>query len=318
MNLAVIGCGNVGFAFLRWLKKQGHNVFGYDIKDDVKKRIREELGSCCCATSYEDIKCCNGVFICVPTESNKDGSADMSIYETVIKQLRITLTERKVAVIQRSTCPPGSAEKYAAMLNKNVSYAVNPSFLRKSTIEYDTNNPDRIAIGGTGFSRELLLNLYANITAPRFITDSYTTVELLKYIENTIDAMLIAYWNSILEYSSILKLSSNDLEMLIEHTSEKDKFQNIARVPGKAFGLWCLPKDLHALIYEMNKSGIDSTLFEAINSINKRFDRLVGTGEVPAQELIVFENGNAIIQEKGKQQIQNALSFFINDIYTNN
>ena len=238
MNLAVIGCGNVGFAFLRWLKNQGHNAIGYDISDSVKTRIRTEIGSCCCASSYEDLKCCDGVFICVPTEPNEDGSADMTIFQSVIEQLQMTFHKGKVvAVIQRSTCPPGSAEKYAAMFGDNISYAVNPSFLRKSSIEFDTNNPDRIAIGGTGFAKELLNSLYYSITAPRFITDNCTTIELLKYIENTMDAMLITYWNSILEYSASLQISSSDLEMLIEHTGEKDKFRNVARVPGKAFGL---------------------------------------------------------------------------------
>lgn len=305
MELGVIGCGNVGFSFLSWINEQGHSGIGYDIDYKVQRKIVSCLGKDCLALSMDNLKNCDGIFICVPTEPTKTGAADMSIFESVVNNLKKIEFKKKVAIIQRSTCVPGSAEKYALEFNDNVSYAVNPSFLRKSSVVYDTAHPDRIAIGGTGFAKELLEALYADIVAPRFVTPSTVCVELLKYVENSIDALLISYWNEIATFSKAIGLSVEDFELLLEHLCDKDKFKSTVRVPGHAFGLWCLPKDLQALIYEMNTRAIPSSVLNGVSDVNKRFAITEGVGEVPAQELIDFTNGKTTILKKGKEQIRN-------------
>lgn len=306
MKIGVIGCGNVGYAFLTWLRKRGHDAIGYDIDVNVQNIIKSELGSNAIVTTISELNICDCIFICVPTEPSEDGSADMSIYETVIDQLANLLkATKKVSVVQRSTCPPGSADRYANKFSDNVSYGVNPSFLRKASIVYDTENPDRIAIGGSGLVKEHLEFIYTGIDAPQYITDNRTSVELLKYVENTIDAMLISYWNEILEYCVHLNLDSIELIRLIEHISDREKFKTVSRVPGKAFGLWCLPKDLNALLFEMDQKGINHCLLKGVNETNKKFDKKFGTGTVPAKSLWLMENGHVKILQDGKKQIEN-------------
>ena len=245
MKVAVIGCGNVGFAHLAWMKKRGFDVLGYDINPKVKKRIAETIGETCVAYDFKDLIFCDSIHICVPTEPVADGSADMSIYDDVIERLVSVLdNHRPISVIQRSTCPPGSADRYAKCFGNNISYGVNPSFLRKASIVQDTEHPERVAIGGKGLSIVHMTEIYHDVVAPRYVTESRTSVELLKYVENTLDAMLISYWNEILEYSVSLGLETEEVLRLIEKIGDREKFQTVSRVPGMAFGLWCLPKDL--------------------------------------------------------------------------
>lgn len=304
MKVAVIGCGNVGFAHLVWMKKMGFDVLGYDINSKVKKKIANTIGENCVAYDFKDLSYCDSIHICVPTEPAKDGSADMSIYEGVIECLSSVLDDkRQVSVIQRSTCPPGSADKYAEYFGKNISYGVNPSFLRKSSIVQDTEHPERVAIGGKGLSIIHLSEIYRNIIAPKYVTENRTSVELLKYVENTIDAMLISYWNEILEYSVSLGLDVEEILRLIERIGDRKKFQTVSRVPGMAFGLWCLPKDLRALIIEMNKRNIACSFMEGILNTNIKFEEQVGIGETPAQSLWEMSNGQVRVLKDGKEQI---------------
>ena len=304
MKIAVIGCGNVGYAHLSWMKKKGFDVIGYDTNPLVKKQIAETIGENCVAYDFKDVTFCDSIHICVPTEPANDGSADMSIYDDVINMLVSTLDNyRPISIIQRSTCPPGSADKYAKCFSNNISYGVNPSFLRKSSIIQDTEHPERVAIGGKGLSIEHMLEIYHDVIAPRYVTESRTSVELLKYVENTIDAMLISYWNEILAYSVSLGLETNEILRLIEKIGDRKKFQTVSRVPGMAFGLWCLPKDLRALIVDMKKRNISPNLMEGIWNTNVNFEQQVGVGLTPAQLLWEMLDGHVRVLKDGEEQI---------------
>lgn len=304
MRVAVIGCGNVGFAYLVWMKKRGFNVLGYDTDLKVREKIAKTIGENCVAYDFKDLSFCDSIHICVPTEPAKDGSADLSIYNAVIEQLASVLDNRRqISVIQRSTCPPGSADRYAEYLGKNISYGVNPSFLRKASIIQDTEYPERVAIGGKGLSVVHMSEIYHDIMAPRYITENRTSVELLKYVENTIDAMLISYWNEILEYSVSLGLDMGEILRLIEKIGDRKKFQTVSRVPGMAFGLWCLPKDLRALINEMKKKNITCSFMEGIWDTNLKFEQQVGVGVTPAQSLWEMSNGQVHVLKDGRDQI---------------
>ena len=79
MKIAVIGCGNVGFAHLVWMKKRGFNVLGYDVDLGVQKRIAETIGETCVAYDLKSLASCESIHICVPTEPAADGSVFMRV-----------------------------------------------------------------------------------------------------------------------------------------------------------------------------------------------------------------------------------------------
>lgn len=285
MKIGVIGCGNVGFSHLLWLSKQ-NEVLGFDIDDKVKSAIMTRLGHNSVANSIADLQECESIHICVPTERAQDGSADMSIYEQVIHSLNHSLRARQTTfVVQRSTCPPGTADRYASFLGPNISYGVNPSFLRKSSIQQDTEQPERIAFGGDEPFLKHLEEIYKPIEAPIFKSENRSAVELLKYIENSLDSLLVSFWNEMLEYASQLSINTQDFVQILNKISDRPKFQSVLRVPGKAFGLWCLPKDLSALLSCMEQVGIKAPTLQGALDTNNRLADEVGVNETPASLL---------------------------------
>lgn len=305
MKIGVIGCGNVGFSHLVWLNKQGFSVIGLDSLSSVKNRISLEFGNKCVANTMMDLIDCDSIHICVPTEPAKDGSADLSIYEEVIFSLLECLNNvsHPISIVQRSTCPPGSADKYAKLFRENVSYGVNPSFLRKASITQDTDAPERIAIGGTGQVVNDLKKIYSTLNAPYYESPKRSAVELLKYVENTIDSLLISYWNDILRYASMIGLETNDFIQLMEHIGDRPKFNSVVRVPGKAFGMWCLPKDLNALIICMEKLNLTPHTLKGSLITNFEMVTKEGYGDVPAQSLWNCSKKTHILPE-GVSQIE--------------
>src|SRR5689334_10047329 len=124
--IGVVGCGKVGFAHLRWLLSRGQDAIGFDTSPLVQNKIIDELGPRCLAENWNDLAVCSAIHICVPTDPSPDGSADLSIIQTVIEKL--AELERGGGafdvIVQRSTCPPGTADKLAKNF-RHTSYGVN-------------------------------------------------------------------------------------------------------------------------------------------------------------------------------------------------
>lgn len=305
ISIGVIGCGNVGFAFLSWLIKRGFSAFGFDTSKTAINRIGSLLGKNHCLKSFNDLRNCDCIFICVPTEPNADGTVDMSIFESVINNLADLLnnSRRPISIIQRSTCPPGSAQYYQTKFDDYISYGVNPSFLRKASIQFDTENPDRIAYGGGELACKHLECIYDSMPGSRFVSKNTTCIELLKYVENTLDAILISYWNEIALYAASVGLTKGDFIQILERIGDRDKFKTVSRIPGKAFGLSCLPKDLSGLIEEMKQVQSTSFTLGGAQDTNRYMMQKYGESEVPANELFSMKGMSFQVEKQGEVQL---------------
>jgi GDP-mannose 6-dehydrogenase len=307
MKVGVIGCGNVGFAYLQWLAKQGHSVVGVDPKAAVRQAICRALGSSAAASDIGAVAGCDSVHICVPTDPLPSGYADLGIFQTVIADLvELDRSQAEVKVIsQRSTCPPGTGDSAAGRFSERVTYGVNPSFLRKAAIAVDTARPERLALGGPPAYRQHVELLHRTVDAPRFVAESRSLVELLKYVENALDALLLSFWNDVLRFAHTLKIAPEDFCDLLGAIGDRAKFRSCARVPGRAFGLWCLPKDLDAFIAEFEAAGLEGATLRAARHVNGVTRKTLGEGG--ESSIALFTHGPTIsLTDRGKEQVQSA------------
>lgn len=302
--VGVIGCGNVGFSHLCWLASKGWNVIGFDTSPGARSRIVEALSRDNLVNDFEELSSCSAVHVCVPTDPGDDGAADLLIIEDIVDRLAyLEQTGADIEVVsQRSTCPPGTAERFSRKFQR-IAYGVNPSFLRKSSIERDTRDPERLAYGGPSEFLQHMDEVYVDVGAPVFRSASATVVEALKYVENALDALLLSFWNEMLLYAQAMDMDAADFCRLVNHIGDRPKFASAARVPGRAFGLWCLPKDLSALLFEMNTRGVPVGTLDGAKRTNDVIRGMFGEGRLGSTELFLCEHGQVKLTKEGIAQI---------------
>lgn len=87
------------------------------------------------------------VFVCVPTPSDSDGSADLRAVDEAVDRIASVVRPGAVLVV-KSTVPVGTTRRIAQRLrSKSIRGASNPEFLREGHAIYDFRNPDRLVIG---------------------------------------------------------------------------------------------------------------------------------------------------------------------------
>ena len=87
-----------------------------------------------------------------------------------------------------------------------------------------------------------------------------------------------------------------------------EKFASVARVPGHAFGLWCLPKDLSALHAALCTADTPrGTIGGALQS-NVAIEALLGVGRSPGTSLFEYHDGRFHLTDQGTAQVQAAFA----------
>ncbi|MDD5618399.1 MAG: UDP-glucose/GDP-mannose dehydrogenase family protein [Candidatus Omnitrophica bacterium] len=211
------------------------------------------------------------IFIAVGTPPKEDGDADLTAIEKVSQAIALNMNSYKL-IVGKSTVPveTGKWIEHTIKINlkKGVSFDVasNPEFLREGTAINDFLNPDRIVIGvNSKKAKDLLLDLYKPIKAPKIVTDIKSS-ELIKHASNSFLATKISYINAI---SKICELSGADVLKVAEGMGLDKRIGKSFLDAGLGFGGFCLPKDLEAFIKISDKLGYDFKLLKIVRDINE-------------------------------------------------
>jgi UDPglucose 6-dehydrogenase len=305
VKVGSIGCGNVGLNTLRAFDKRGHVVVGLDPDRTAQQRLEAHFGAGSVLQTIDQLSGVDVVFICVPTEPvPATGAADLSVLGEVVGEF-VAREPRDwwspPVLVQRSTCPPGTASKLSERLRRT-PFAVNPSFLAKSTQWQDSDQPSRIAYAGPTEACQVLASLYADFpNTPVFASASYEAVELLKYIENTVDGVLISLWNEYLCLVDALGIPRGDLAAAAEALVDRDRFATTTRAPGGAFGMHCLPKDLRAIIAVCAESGVTHHVLDGALRTNLEIAERLGLNDVPTSDLIQICGGRVVLTSAARK-----------------
>ena len=212
------------------------------------------------------------VFIAVGTPPKEDGDADLTAIEKVSQAIALNMNSYKL-IVGKSTVPveTGRWIEHTIRINlkKGMSFDVasNPEFLREGTAINDFLNPDRIVIGvSSKKAKDLLLDLYKPIKAPKIVTD-IKSAELIKHASNSFLATKISYINAI---SKICELSGADVLKVAEGMGLDARIGRSFLDAGLGFGGFCLPKDLDAFIKISEKLGYDFKLLKIVREINEQ------------------------------------------------
>lgn len=297
MRISIFGLGYVGCVSLGCLAKNGHEVIGVDvsptkvnqinnglptiIEKDIDAIIAEqfEAGNICATTDFKKAILHTEVsIIAVGTPSTPHGHLNLEYIFKVAEDFGKVLAHKDEfhIIAIRSTVMPGTADKFATIIEeksgklRNVDFAMvsNPEFLREGTAVHDYFHPPLTLLGAAHEeAAEKIASLYEHLPAEVVVTD-IRVAEIMKYVNNTFHALKISFANEVGNICSELSIDSHKVMEIFC----KDRTLNISPYylkPGFAYGGSCLPKDLKGLQTLAHDLYVEAPL---INSINKTND----------------------------------------------
>lgn len=270
MKLGIVGSGNVGKALGKALTHHGFAVMFYDVDKSQLQPLADD--GLTVSTTKADLYACDVLFLCVPSEMRPNGDCDLSIIEDVVSR---NLAKFDGIIVQVSTCPPMTARHLG---KKTIAeYVVMPSFYSMARMEYDALYPIKILLGTSDGKVNLAVsNIFSRFNAPIFF-GTYETVELAKYADNILSALLISYWN---EINMIAEKIDVDSDLVARITDTTPLYRSVYRFHGKAFGGACLPKDTIAFInWCKEKLGYSPKMMVALWEVNEEMKSKKGVNE---------------------------------------
>lgn len=254
MKIGIVGIGMVGTPTMNWfLKKRkwffmkrwerGKNLFCYDA--DPKKGYSD------------DVSRANIIFICVPTPSNPDGSCNISIVESVIRDLPDREDRRNWCIVIKSTVPPGTTANLQRKYKEKGCFLFNPEFLTEARSWEDFIKPDRQIVGVAEADDEasqkwakIVLNILPAIKGTLKICGVPSTVaEITKYAANEFGATKVSFFNRLYLRCRILGVSYDLVRQMV--IGDKRIGPSWSLVPYNdyfGYGGFCFIKDTDASI----------------------------------------------------------------------
>jgi UDPglucose 6-dehydrogenase len=301
MNISIIGTGYVGLVTGACLADVGHTVLCIDNNQEKLEILRQnkspiyELGledllesnTAEGRLSYSDdlqkaVVTAEAIFLCLPTPSNHDGSANLSFLFEVAAGIGKILGElpddgKKRVIVNKSTAPVGICrmltEKIKASSGSDISsrfeVVSNPEFLRQGTAVWDCLNPERIVIGANSdFGREIMQEVYKPFESknvPILIMDTQSS-ELTKYAANSYLALKVSFAS---ELSNLCEKLGADIDSVITGVVADSRISPKFFNPGIGFGGSCFPKDVSAIYSIGVENGYSFEILDAVMRVNR-------------------------------------------------
>lgn len=249
-KIGIIGLGFVGSAIHKSLEDDYYDLVLVD--NDLTKG---------CTGTYSDLQSCEGIFVCVPSPQNSDGSCNTEILESVLENLK----DYNGVIISKVTAPP----KVYQQLNevyKNLVYS--PEFLTAANAYHDYVNGKFSIIGGNvpAYVREAArLIEFSQPNLKKIEYCSISEAALIKYSINSFLATKVVFMNEIYSLSNKIGVDYNTVASLM--SLDERIGSSHMRVPGPdkslGFGGMCFPKDTAALLKYAENNDVNLNVLDA-------------------------------------------------------
>jgi len=297
MKIGVIGLGFVGLSFAAVLGSKKYSVIGVDTDNEkiskiksgnapfhepkLDKTLRKALKSGLVVTTNIQpvVNECELIFVTVGTPQQKNGSIDLTMIKSVSEKIGKILAKTKnepTIVIKSTVIPETTTKVILPILEKNskkragrgFGLLTNPEFLRETNAINDTIHPHVIVIGGFDdkFTKKIerfYSTFYKNIPV---VKTNHQTAEMIKYANNSFLATKISFINQIAKICEAVP--GANVDDVAKTIGLDPRIGSLFLNAGPGYGGSCLPKDVKALINFSSLTGVNSSLLNAVESIN--------------------------------------------------
>lgn len=305
MQITVVGLGKLGSVLAAVLADKGNTVIGVDLDPEFVKAINdgrapvEETGldelirknsqrlsatqDCGAAVAGSAI-----TFIVVPTPSEPDGTFSLRYVLHAAQSVAMALRDRKEfhLIVLSSTVIPGSTGGSVLPLLERVSgkkcgrdfgLCYNPEFIALGSVIRDMLNPDMILIGESDArSGQMLEQLYQGVceSKPAVARMNFVNAELTKLSVNTFVTTKISYANMLAQVCE--RLPGADVDVVTAALGLDTRIGRKYLKGALGYGGPCFPRDNIAFASLARRLGVEATLAEATDQVNRRQVRRLG------------------------------------------
>ena len=268
MIIGIIGNGFVGNATQLIKSSLIEKIYVYDI---VPEKCEPQ------GLTLNDMVECDIIFIALPTPMNKDGSCHVDLVEKIVNDLKRIINE-KVYIIVRSTVPPGTCERLGVYFMPEflTERSWSLDFINNKVRIFGCKNPEKDFDFKEKIQKIFTAAYSENIIKyDECIFVGTREAELIKYARNCFLSTKVSFFNEIEEFCRKVGINYNMIRDLVVLDERIGSSHSV--VPGqdghRGFGGTCLPKDIHALVHEMENSGMKSIILNAVIERNELIDR---------------------------------------------
>jgi len=251
-KIGIIGLGFVGGA----IKNALNDIWGHEVTCvDPAKGYNNTIA---------DLADCDGVFVCVPTPQDDDGTCDTTPLEDVLHNLAVVGYQG--VIISKCTAPPDVYER----LNEQYPNLVHaPEFLTAANANRDYINGTFCIIGGKNklYMREAerIIRTSQSALGDNVKWCSIGEAALAKYTINCFMSTKVVFMNEMYNLATKMGLDYNTIATAV--TMDPRFGRSHMQVPGPdgafGFGGACFPKDTSALLKTAEQQGVDLMVLDA-------------------------------------------------------
>jgi UDP-N-acetyl-D-glucosamine dehydrogenase len=288
MRIGIVGLGYVGLPLAVAFAEAGHDVVGVDTDgrvvealgagrshvEDVPDEVLTGMGRRFHAsTRYADLAKVDAVVVAVPTPLTRNREPDLQPLIASGNALAGVLQEGQLVVLESTTYPGTTRERFAPLLEesglaagRDFHLAFSPERIDPGRTDYTMRNTPKIVGGLTDECLRRAVELYELVCDEVVPVTGPEEAELTKLLENVFRSVNIALVN---ELAILCDRMGIDVWEVVEAAASKP-YGFMSFKPGPGMGGHCLPVDPFYLAWRAREFDMQTEFIELAGEVNQR------------------------------------------------
>jgi UDP-N-acetyl-D-glucosamine dehydrogenase len=287
MKIGIVGLGYVGLPLAVAFAEVGQEVVGVDVdgrvvealgagrshvedvSDDALAAIRERFHP---TTRYADLAKVDAVVVAVPTPLTRNREPDLQPLIDAANALAGVLQEGQLVVLESTTYPGTTRERFAPLLEesglaagRDFHLAFSPERIDPGRTDYTLRNTPKIVGALSDESLRRAVALYELVCDEVIPVSGPEEAELTKLLENVFRSVNIALVN---ELAILCDRMGIDIWEVVEAAATKP-YGFMSFKPGPGMGGHCLPVDPFYLAWRAREFEMQTEFIELAGEVNQ-------------------------------------------------
>jgi UDP-N-acetyl-D-glucosamine dehydrogenase len=287
-RIGIVGLGYVGLPLAVAFAEAGRHVVGVDtdgrvvealgagrshvedVPDEALASIRERFHP---TTRYAELAKVDAVVVAVPTPLTRNREPDLQPLIASGTALAGVLQEDQLVVLESTTYPGTTRERFAPLLEesglaagRNFHLAFSPERIDPGRTDYTLRNTPKIVGGLTTECLRRAVELYELVCDEVVAVTGPEEAELTKLLENVFRSVNIALVN---EMAILCDRMGIDVWEVVEAAATKP-YGFMSFKPGPGMGGHCLPVDPFYLAWRAREFDMQTEFIELAGEVNQR------------------------------------------------